>query len=360
MTIRGAASHGGTLVCTEARQYDALLVVSYGGPNGPDDVMPFLENATRGRGIPPTRLLEVAAHYHRFGGISPINAQNRALVSALREEFAANGPDLPIFIGNRNWHPLLQDTIQKMGDRGVRSALALVTSAFSSYSGCRQYRDDIVRACEAVGPHAPTFDKVRVFFNHPGFIVANAESLRETLDGVGRAERAAAHVVFTAHSIPVAMASRSAYEAQLVEASRLVAEASDVERWSLAYQSRSGPPHVPWLGPDIGDELDRLASQGVRDVVVLPIGFLSDHMEVRYDLDCEARDRAASLGVRLHRAATVGTRASFITALRDLIMERMTEGAERRAVGRLGPSHDVCPLDCCGDGRTAMASYPLG
>lgn len=351
MTIRGAGRPDTPLVQQGARRYDAVLVVSYGGPEGPDDVLPFLENATRGRGVPRPRLLAVAEHYHHFGGTSPINAQNRALVAALEAELAAKGPRLPVYLGNRNWHPFLEDTIRRMAADGVRHALALVTSAFSCYSGCRQYREDVIRASEAVGAEAPRFDKIRVFFNHPGFIEANAFGLRQTLDGLDPAARAAVHVAFTAHSIPVAMARASAYEAQLVEASRLVAQAAGVDRWSLAYQSRSGPPRVPWLEPDLDDHLAEMAAAGVRHVVVLPIGFLSDHMEVRYDLDREARARAERLGVAFHRAPTVGTHPAFVAALRELVLERMTDHPDRRALGRLGPSHDVCPMDCCRDGR---------
>jgi protoporphyrin/coproporphyrin ferrochelatase len=353
MSIHGAAGRGGPLVQLAPRQYDALLLVSYGGPEGPDDVMPFLENATRGRGVPRERLLEVAEHYHHFGGVSPINAQNRALIAALESVLTRDGPALPIYLGNRNWHPYLEDTIRDMRAAGVRHALALVTSAFSCYSGCRQYREDVIRACKAVGHGAPTFDKLRVFFNHPGFVQANAAGLREALATIDPGGRSEVHVVFTAHSIPAAMARHSAYEVQLQEASRLVAEAAGVTRWSLAYQSRSGPPRSPWLEPDIGEHLARLAASGASDVVLLPIGFLSDHMEVRWDLDHEARDRAAQLGLGFVRAPSVGTQPAFVAMLRELILERMTAQPLRRALGRLGPSHDFCPVDCCLDGRAA-------
>jgi ferrochelatase len=353
MSIFGAEGRGRPLRQQGPRAYDAVLLVSYGGPEGPDDVMPFLENATRGRGVPRERLLEVAEHYYQFGGVSPINAQNRALIAALEAELARHGPALPIYFGNRNWHPYLEDTIRRMRDAGVRHALVLVTSAFSSYSGCRQYREDVIRARERVGEGAPTFDKLRAFYNHPGFIEANAAGLQETLASIEAGRRSGTHVVFTAHSIPVGMARHSAYEVQLQEASRLVAEAAGVARWSLAYQSRSGPPQVPWLEPDIGDHLELLAASGTSDVVLLPIGFLSDHMEVLYDLDHEARDRAAELGLRYVRAPSVGTHPAFIGALRELILERMTAQPVRRALGRLGPSHDICPVECCLDGRGA-------
>jgi ferrochelatase len=355
MSIYGASASGAPRFDDEACRYDAVVLVAYGGPEGPDDVLPFLENATRGRGIPRARLLEVAEHYHHLGGASPINAQNRALAAALQAELAARGPALPVYLGNRNWHPFLDDTIRRMRDDGARSALAIVTSAFSCYSSCRQYREDVIRALEAVGDGAPRVDKLRVFFNHPDFIEANAERLRDGLARVPAPDRSEAGVVFTAHSIPVAMARRSAYEAQLLEASRLVAEAAGAHQWSLAYQSRSGPPEWPWLGPDVGDHLASLAAAGARDVVVHPIGFLSDHVEVLYDLDVEARQRAAELGLGFVRCATVGTAPRFVAMLRELIEERCGAQPVRRAVGRLGPSHDICPLDCCLDGRTTAA-----
>ena len=351
MSIHGAASADATLVQDGARVYDAVLVVSYGGPEGPDDVLPFLENATRGHPVPRERLVEVAEHYTHFGGVSPINAQNRALVAALRHELATHGPALPVYLGNRNWHPYVVDTVRQMRDDRVHRAIALVTSAFSSYSGCRQYREDIARALEAVGAGAPEVDKLRVFFNHPGFIAANAANLAEALGRVPPERRSGARVVFTAHSIPLAMARASAYEVQLKEASRLVAEAAGVQSWDLVYQSRSGPPQIPWLEPDICDHLEALARSSLRDVVVLPIGFLSDHMEVLYDLDTEGRKKAEELGLTLMRARTVGTAPAYVAMLRELIQERMVDRPDRRVLGPLGPSHDICPVDCCKDGR---------
>lgn len=331
--------------------YDAVLIVSYGGPEGPDDVMPFLENATRGRNIPRERLLEVASHYHDVGGISPINAQNRALVAALGAELAGAGVGLPVYLGNRNWHPFLPDTLRAMREAGVQRALALVTSAFSCYSACRQYRENIAAACAEVGEDAPLVDKLRMFFNHPDFVAAHADHLRTTLARLEHPRCDAAQVVFTAHSIPLAMARQSDYELQLHEASRLVAEAAGVSRWSLAYQSRSGPPHIPWLEPALGDHLRHQAALGVRDAVILPIGFLSDHMEVVHDLDREASAEARALGLGFLRAPTVGTHPVFIRALGDLVMERLTHRADRRAMGNFGPGHDVCPADCCPEGR---------
>jgi len=340
--------------------YDALLIVSFGGPEGPDDVLPFLENVLRGRNVPRERMLEVAEHYRRFGGKSPINEQNRQLIVALEMELAAHGPQLPIYWGNRNWHPLLTDTMRQMAADGVRHALTFVTSAFSSYSGCRQYREDITRAQQAVGPTAPRVDKLRVFFNHPGFIEPMIERTRDAWAQVPSDRREQALMVFTAHSIPLSMAAGCAYEAQLRDACRLVAEgvANSLalwERagvrvpWQLAYQSRSGPPQQPWLEPDVGVFVERRQASGVRcqDVVVVPIGFISDHMEVVYDLDTELRERCERLGINLVRAATVGTHPRFIRMIRELIEERMSDSPVRPALGTLGPKEDVCPEDCC-------------
>lgn len=329
--------------------YDAVLIVSFGGPEGPDEVMPFLENVLRGRNVPRERMLEVAEHYQAFGGVSPINAQNRDLVAALDDLLRREGLDLPVYWGNRNWRPFLADTLRGMAQAGRRRALAFVTSAYSSYSGCRQYREDIARAREELGPEAPMVDKLRVFFNHPGFVEVNAERLREALERIPPDRRAEARVAFTAHSLPLAMARGCAYEAQLRETCRLVAGALGIVegRWDLVYQSRSGPPGQPWLEPDIGDHIETLAGQGVGDLVVAPIGFVSDHMEVVYDLDTEARERAETLGIRLVRAGTAGTHPRFVAMIRELIEERISANPRRRSLGSLGPSHDLCPDDCC-------------
>ena len=259
----------------------------------------------------------MAEHYQHFGGVSPINEQNRALVAALRRELASHPPALPIYLGNRNWHPYLADTIRQMRDDGVRRALALVTSAFGCYSGCRQYREDVIRALEAAGPGAPEVDKLRLFFNHPGFIEANAANLKDALDQFPADRRSMVRVSLHRPQHPDEHgASPAPYEPQLLEASRLVAEAAGALSWDLVYQSRSGPPHVPWLEPDICAHLEALAGQGVRDVVIHPIGFLSDHMEVRYDLDTESREKAEELGLTLVRARTVGTAPAFVAMLR--------------------------------------------
>jgi ferrochelatase len=334
-------------------RYDALLLLSFGGPEGPDDVLPFLENVTRGRGVPPERLAEVAEHYGHFGGVSPINDQNRALLAALRAEFAEHGVDLPVYWGNRNWHPFLADTLRQMEEDGVRRALGFATSAYSSYSGCRQYHEDIERARAEVGEGAPEVHKLRHYFNHPGFVAPHADAVRAALASLGGPRRAGARLVFTAHSIPVAMDGASGpegglYSAQLRESARLVAEAAapDLD-WDLVWQSRSGPAHVPWLEPDVNDHLETLAAEGVTDVVVSPVGFVSDHLEVIWDLDNEARDTAARLGLGFARAATPGTDPRFVALVRELVTERQEPSCPRRALGGMPPSHDHCPVGCC-------------
>jgi protoporphyrin/coproporphyrin ferrochelatase len=339
----------------DAAAFDAVLVVSFGGPEGMDDVLPFLENVLRGRNVPRERMLEVGHHYELFDGVSPINAQNRALIAALDEQLQAHGPALPIYFGNRNWHPLLADTMRQMANDGIKHALAFFTSPYSSYSGCRQYREDITRAQAVVGTDAPAVSLLRKFYNHPGFIEPNVEAVRNALLEIPAERRKDATVAFTAHSIPLGMARNSMYVAQLEESCRLVAEALDLEHWRLVYQSRSGAPGQPWLEPDIGDYLQELSAQGVKDVVISPIGFISDHMEVLYDLDTEARALADEIGMHMVRAATVGTHPAFIAMIRELIVERITGSPTRRALGTRGASHDVCPVNCClpGVGRPA-------
>ncbi|MFM8893485.1 MAG: ferrochelatase, partial [Planctomycetia bacterium] len=302
--------------------YDAVLLVSFGGPDGPDDVIPFLENVLRGRNVPRERMLEVAEHYQHFGGKSPINAQNLALLEAIRGELARRGPALPVYWGNRNWHPLLTDTLREMADAGIRRAVAFVTSAYSSYSGCRQYRENIAAACAPLGDRAPQVDKIRVFFNHPGFVEPMAANVKRALEAFPATCRKDVPVLFTAHSIPTSMAANCRYEPQLVEASRLVAEHAGVHNWRLVYQSRSGPPTQPWLEPDVCDAIRALHADGASRLVIAPIGFISDHMEVLYDLDTEAAELCRELGVHLSRAATVGTDPVFVGMIRDLIAER--------------------------------------
>lgn len=347
MSIYGAAHVGDPLFDEEAHSYDALLVMSYGGPEGPDDVIPFLENATRGRNVPRERLLEVAEHYYHFGGVSPINGQNRALIDALSADFRDHDLNLPIYFGNRNWHPFITDTVRQMRADGVRRAITFVTSAFSSYSGCRQYREDIIGALETIGEGVPAVDKLRVFYNHPGFIEAMVDRVTTALASFPAERRASVEIVFTAHSIPEAMARRCDYEAQLRDACGLVAERIGPNPHRLAYQSRSGPPQVPWLEPDILDVLEVLAADGIMDVVIVPIGFISDHMEVLFDLDTEAAELAQQLGMRMVRAETAGTHPRMVETIRQLVMERMTVNPARPALGHRGPSHDICPLNSC-------------
>lgn len=319
-------------------KYDAVLLVSFGGPEKPDDVMPFLENVTRGRNIPRERLLEVAQHYYHFSGRSPINDQNRALIAALQTELAQHGPDLPIYWGNRNWHPMLPDTIRQMKEDGIRHAVAFVTSAFSSYSGCRQYKDNIAQARAAVGEGAPEIDKIRVFHQHQGFLDAVADHTRKAIEELPADLRDDAELVFTAHSIPTAMARTCQYEPQLKEACAAVASLVGQRAWRLVYQSRSGPPTQPWLEPDVLDSIREMHAGGAKSLVVVPIGFVSDHMEVLYDLDTEAKDLCTELGIAMARAGCAGTHPRFITMVRELIQERIDGG---------GILPGLCHPECC-------------
>jgi ferrochelatase len=373
--------------------YDAFLLLSFGGPEGPDDVLPFLENVTRGRGVPRERLVEVAEHYHAFGGVSPINAQCRDLLKAIGTEFAAEGVDLPLYWGNRNWQPYIEDTVRQMKADGVERAVAFVTSAYGSYSACRQYLDDIGRAVAAVGPGAPQIDKIRPYFNHPGFIEPFAASVEAALAGLPAGAQAGARLVFTAHSVPVGMAASSGsvskgtaqggaggdrsprgstvpaavggrYTAELREASRLIAERvrGATLPFDLVFQSRSGPPSVPWLEPDVNDHLTALAKGTLANgeplpdgppsgVVVVPVGFVSDHMEVVHDLDVEAAGTAASLGLPFARAKAPAPTPRFAAMVRELVAERLS-GAVPQALGDLGVGAFAggaqdCPADCC-------------
>lgn len=332
--------------------YDAVLIVSFGGPEERDDVLPFLENVTRGRNIPRDRLLEVAEHYYHFGGRSPINDQCRALISALGTELAEHGPNLPIYWGNRNWHPFLVDTVRQMQHDGIRHALAFVTSAYSSYSGCRQYLEDIAKARAAIGEGAPKIEKLRVFYNHPGFIEACADRVRESLNQFLPNETGV-RLVISAHSIPCSMAETSNYEKQLRETSRLVSEAVGFSDWDLVFQSRSGPPSQLWLGPDILDHLRALHGRGIKNVLLAPVGFVSDHLEVRYDLDVEAMDVAGELGMKMVRAGTAGTHPAFIRMLRQLIQERVWSNEPKLALGSFEASDDFCEANCCPAPRRA-------
>ena len=328
--------------------YDAILVVSFGGPESKEEVLPFLENVLRGRNIPRERMLTVAEHYYHFEGKSPINQQTRDLIGALEAELKRHGPELPIYWGNRNWHPLLPDTLRKMKQDGIRRAVAFVTSAYSSYSGCRQYREDIARARNEVGAGAPEVDKLRAFFNHPGFIEATIERVGDAVRAVPANAGQNVQIVYTAHSIPLSMANTSDYVAQLEEVRRLVSEALRQTNDVLVYQSRSGAPGQPWLEPEILEYLREVKARNLASAVVLaPIGFISDHMEVLYDLDVEAQQLCNSLGLPMMRAKTVGVHPKFIAMIRELILERMNPETERRALGSLGPRPDICAEDCC-------------
>jgi protoporphyrin/coproporphyrin ferrochelatase len=328
--------------------YDAILVVSFGGPESEEEVIPFLENVLRGRNVPRERMLAVAEHYYHFGGRSPINQQTRALIAALEAELERHGPKLPVYWGNRNWHPMLPDTLRQMRQDGIRRALAFVTSAYSSYSGCRQYRDDIARAQGEVGLDAPQVDKLRVFFNHPGFVEAAEERVQDALREVPEDARQNVRVVYIAHSIPLSMANTCDYVLQLEEVRQLVSERLEIRNDALVYQSRSGAPGQPWLEPDILDYLRQVKAEGSASAVVLaPVSFISDHMEVLYDLDVEAQQLCDSLLLPMARAKTVGVHPKFIGMIRELILERMNPGSDRRAVGTLGPRPDVCAEECC-------------
>jgi ferrochelatase len=321
--------------------YDSVLVLSFGGPEKHEDVIPFLENVLRGKNVPRERMLEVAEHYYHFNGKSPINDLNRELIAALNRELADHGPALPIYWGNRNWQPFLADTLREMRADGRKRALAYVTSAFSSYSGCRQYREDVAKAQAEVGPDAPAVDKIRVFYNHPLFIETVAEQVAKAFERLPDAQ-----LLFTAHSIPLSMADSSDYNRQLLESCRLVGERIGRPDWRLVYQSRSGAPGQPWLEPDVNETIRGLHREGVKSLVLSPIGFVSCHMEVMYDLDTESRELCDELGIAMARAATPGSHPKFIAMIRELIAERMGL-APTRAIGNFGPNHDVCPMDCC-------------
>ncbi|MEV5003106.1 ferrochelatase [Nocardioides sp. LML1-1-1.1] len=348
--------------------YDALLLVSFGGPEKPEDVVPFLENVTRGRGIPRERLEQVGEHYFLFGGKSPINDQNKALIAALETELAEHGVDLPVYWGNRNWAPYLTDTVEQMARDGVRHVVCVLTSAYSSWSSCRQYRENLTDALDALPAdlERPRCEKVRAYFNHPGFVAANVDGVLAALADLPAEVRDDARLVFVTHSIPTAMSDSSgpeggAYVAQHLDVAQVVADAvrdaTGVERaHELVYCSRSGSPRTPWLEPDVNDRLEELAGEGAAGVVLIPVGFVSDHMEVVYDLDTEALATAEKLGLPARRAASAGVAPSFVSAIRELVVERAAaargEEVDRPALGVRGPSHDRCPMGCClGEGQ---------
>lgn len=333
------------------QSYDALLVVSFGGPEGPEDVEPFLDNVLRGLPIKPESRRHIAQRYQSFNGISPINGQVREFIAALKTELDAHGPALPIYWGNRNWHPLLADTFKQMQADGVRSALAYVTSLFGSYSGCRKYREDLYAASQSV-EQPPTIDKLRHGFNHPRFVEAVAARVQECLDKIDAKSQARTPILFTAHSLPQSMASNAPYERQLEEACKLVATALSHPSWRLVYQSNNASyGREQWLGPDISEALATVHAEGAQDVIVAPIGFVCDHMEVVIDLDIEAAAVATKLGLNMLRAKTVGSHPAYVQMVRELIIERMTPGSEPLALGTLGPSPNQCGATCCLSGR---------
>ncbi|PXY22925.1 ferrochelatase [Prauserella muralis] len=337
--------------------YDALLWLSFGGPEGPDDVMPFLENVTRGRGVPRERLEEVAEHYRHFGGVSPINRLNREAIAAVEKELAAQGIALPVYFGNRNWEPMVEDTVARMAADGVRRALVFPTSAYGGYSACRQYDEDIERARAAHGEGAPELVKLRQFFDHPLFVGAVADAVRAAHAELG--QDTGARTVFTAHSVPTSADAASGppgsgghrYSRQVAEAARLVAAGAGVDGYDVVWQSRSGPPQVPWLEPDIVDHIDALHADGVRAVVVCPVGFVSDHLEVIWDLDNEAADRARELGMGFARAATPNGDPRFAELVVELVTEH-TAGAPARKLSDFPAAGCTvngapCAVGCC-------------
>lgn len=336
--------------------YDAVLLVSYGGPDGPDDVLPFLRNATRGRGIPDARLAEVGAHYALFGGRSPLNERNAELAAALGAELAGRGSVVPVEVGNRNWHPFIADALRGLAARGVRRVVCVITAAYASYSSCRQYRENLAEALAETGV-AVELAKIGPYAESPGFVAANADALVAAHAEVGGRPT----VLFVTHSIPVAMdaaagpgPAEATYRAQHLRVAARVAGAAR-ERlgfeppWELVFCSRSGPPQVPWLEPDVNDRLRALAAEGVAEVVVAPIGFINDHLEVVYDLDTEAAATASEVGVRFARAATAGVHPAFVGALADALVERAA--VERGAAPEPADARYRCAATCCGSGR---------
>ena len=377
------ASAAGPEHVTEPTDYDAILLASFGGPEGQDDVIPFLRNVTRGRGIPEERLEAVAHHYRAFGGVSPINEQNRELKAALEAELARRGIDLPVLWGNRNWDPYIKEALVEANERGFTKLIAIGTSAYSSYSSCRQYREDYAGALAETGLDGVIqIDKVRQFFDHPGFVTPFVEGLRDGLAEIAAAgiPLAQTHVLFTTHSIPTSDANRSgppsrgfgeggAYAAQHLAVAGVVIAAQEHESgasaplaWSLVYQSRSGPPTTPWLEPDINDSIDDLAATGIRAVVIVPLGFVSDHMEVKWDLDTEAMETSAKHDILAVRVPTPGVHAAYVSGLIDLVIERRdaTPVAERPSLTELGPWYDVCRPGCCENVRLGFKPAVAG
>jgi len=328
-------------------EFDAFFLVSFGGPEGKDDVMPYLENVLRGKNVPRERMLEVAEHYYHFDGISPINQQNRDLLEAVKEDFAKHDIDLPVYWGNRNWHPMIVDSMEQMKQDGIQKALSFFTNGYSCYSGCRQYRENIADAQASIGEGAPEVHKTRMFFNHPAYIEASVDRVRDALNKIPQDRQGQARILFTAHSIPNSMADYCKYSTQLTESCKLIMESLPGIEWELVYQSRSGPPQQPWLEPDVCDRIEELheATQ-IKDLVIHPVGFVSDHMEVMFDLDTEAKELCDKLDISMQRSLAVGVHPKFIEMIRELVLERI-QGAEKKAIGEMPPNWDVCPQDCC-------------
>ena len=371
------AAQSGLAHVEEAVAYDAILLASFGGPEGQDDVIPFLRNVTRGRGIPEERLEEVAHHYRAFGGVSPINDQNRELKAALEAELASRGIDLPVLWGNRNWDPYLRDALTEANERGFTKLIAIGTSAYSSYSSCRQYREDYAMALEQTGlGDVLQIDKIRQFFDHPGFVEPFIQGVRQGLADVAAQGIAPeqTHILFSTHSIPSSDADRSgppergfgpdgAYAAQHLAVAEVVIAAQDhAVNWDLVYQSRSGPPTQPWLEPDVNDRIAQLGAEGITGVVIVPLGFISDHMEVKWDLDTEAMESAQENGIFAVRVPTPGVHAAFVTGLVDLVLERRDgiPTADRPALTELGPWYDVCRTGCCENVRLGFKPAVAG
>ncbi|WP_016700558.1 ferrochelatase [Actinoalloteichus spitiensis] len=339
--------------------YDAVLLLSFGGPEGPEDVRPFLENVTRGRGVPPERLDDVAQHYLHFGGVSPLNQLNRDIIDRVRIELDRQGLDLPVYFGNRNWEPMVEDTVARMAADGVRRALVFATSAYGGYSACRQYDEDIERARNAVGERAPELVKLRQFFDHPLFVAANADAVRSALAEIPAERRDAARVVYTAHSVPTAADAAAGpasegghrYSRQVAETARLVSAELGVTEYDVVWQSRSGPPQVPWLEPDVVDHIEGLDPAEVPAVVVAPIGFVSDHLEILWDLDEEAREAAEERGIGFARAATAGADRRFAELVVELVREHVADAPERKLSELVSGGCTVngapCAVGCC-------------
>ena len=326
-------------------RFDSLLLLSFGGPENSDDVMPFLRNVTAGRGVPDERLAVVAEQYELFGGKSPINELNQQLLSALDEELVSRGHEMATFWGNRNWHPFVTDTIADLKSLGHTSTVCLVTSAFSSYSGCRQYHEDLDRARNEV-PGAPNIERVRVYWDHPDFLGTAAELLAESRDAAGLSSETP--VLHSAHSLPLSMAANCDYQQQLNEAASIVNELAGMRGpYEVVFQSRSGPPSVPWLTPDIDQRIHELAEQGTQEILVHPLGFVADHMEVLFDLDTQSAAAAKEADVKMVRTPTVGTHPRFVSMLVDLVEEAAGLRADRPSLSKSGPRPDKCNSQCC-------------